>query len=105
MIVLSFAMTRDSGQSSSVNWHTNPYTLSDLALDALSILNAYGINEVHFVGHSMGGYIVQIIALECPKRTLSITSISAGPINQTIEPFTEKEKRNSREDLENHAKP
>ncbi len=74
---------RDIGESCAVDWQTHPYTLSDLAHDAISILGAYGIQQAHFVGHSMGGYIAQTIALEFPKNTLSICSISAGPIGAT----------------------
>lgn len=72
---------RDIGESSAVDWDKNPYTLYDLAKDAIGILDAYAIKQAHFVGHSMGGYICQRIALEFPTRTLSITIISAGPFN------------------------
>lgn len=86
---------RDIGESSSLDWKNSPYTLVDLASDAVSILDAYGIKQAHFVGHSMGGYIVQEIALRFPKRALSICAISAGPIGATEEtdrPLTAKEK-------------
>jgi len=85
---------RDIGESCAVDWQTRPYTLSDLARDAISILDAYGIQQAHFVGHSMGGYIAQTIALEFPKNTLSICSISAGPIGATKDtdhPLTDEE--------------
>ena len=73
---------RDSGESSAVE---QPYELIDLARDAVGILDGYGIEQAHFVGHSMGGFIVQAIALEFPKRTLSICAISAGPISASKE--------------------
>lgn len=85
---------RDIGESCAIDWQTHPYTLSDLARDAISILDAYGIRQAHFVGHSMGGYIAQTIALEFPKNTLSICSISAGPIGATKDtdhPLTDEE--------------
>jgi pimeloyl-ACP methyl ester carboxylesterase/GNAT superfamily N-acetyltransferase len=85
---------RDMGESCAVDWQKAPYTLADLASDAISILDAYGIKQAHFVGHSMGGYIAQVIALEFPKRTLSICLISAGPIGATLEtdrPLTDQE--------------
>ncbi len=85
---------RDIGESCTIDWEKAPYNLSDLAHDGISILDAYGINQAHFIGHSMGGYIVQIIALEFSKRVFSICAISAGPIGATKEtdfPITNEE--------------
>ena len=85
---------RDIGESCEVNWEKSPYTLFDLARDAMSILDGYEVKQAHIVGHSMGGYIAQAIALAFPKRTFSICSISAGPIGLGEKPFppvTEKE--------------
>ena len=52
-----------------------PYTLSTLAADAVGLLDALGIPAAHIVGASMGGMIVQMIAIEHPDRVLSLTSI------------------------------
>jgi pimeloyl-ACP methyl ester carboxylesterase len=52
-----------------------PYTLSLLAADAVGLLDALGIPAAHIVGASMGGMIVQTIAIEHPDRVLSLTSI------------------------------
>jgi pimeloyl-ACP methyl ester carboxylesterase len=52
-----------------------PYTLSDMALDALSVLDDLGIDRSHVVGASMGGMIAQQLAIEHPDRVLSLTSI------------------------------
>ena len=52
-----------------------PYTLSTLAADAIGLLDALGIPAAHIVGASMGGMIVQTIAIEHPDRVLSLTSI------------------------------
>lgn len=76
---------RDIGSSSSVDWKEFPYTLSDLAADAISILDAYECDAAYFVGHSMGGYICQQIALDFPKRVIGFTAISSGPIGSTAE--------------------
>ena len=87
---------RDIGESSVVDWKTSPYGLLELAEDALGILDAYGIEQAYFVGHSMGGYVCQTIAVEFPKRTLGIAIIGAGPIGSTDEtelPLSEKEKK------------
>ena len=69
---------RDMGLSTSIDYEKNPYTLNDLEKDAIAILDAYKIKKAHFVGHSMGGMLVQLLALNYPERCLSITSISDG---------------------------
>ena len=52
-----------------------PYTLADMARDALGLLNALSIPRAHIVGVSMGGMIAQILAIEHPERVKSLTSI------------------------------
>ena len=56
-----------------------PYTLDDMADDAVGLLDALGIRRAHFVGASMGGFIVQLVAIRHPERVLSLTSIMSGP--------------------------
>jgi pimeloyl-ACP methyl ester carboxylesterase len=51
------------------------YTLSTLAADAVGLLDALDIPAAHIVGASMGGMIVQTMAIEHPDRVLSLTSI------------------------------
>lgn len=51
------------------------YTLSDMAADAVGLLDALGIAAAHVVGASMGGAIGQHMAIEHPKRVLSLTSM------------------------------
>ena len=52
-----------------------PYTLDDMAADALGLLDALGIPRAHIVGASMGGMIAQLIVTHAPERALSLTSI------------------------------
>ncbi|MFJ9787147.1 alpha/beta fold hydrolase [Amycolatopsis sp. NPDC101161] len=54
---------------------TAPYLLSDLADDAVGLFDALGITRAHVVGASMGGMIVQQLAIDHPDRLLSVTSI------------------------------
>ena len=55
------------------------YDLSDMAKDAVSLMDSLNIEEAHIVGASMGGMITQIIALDYPERVKSITPIMTTP--------------------------
>ena len=55
-----------------------PYTLGDMAADALGVLDALGVARAHIVGASMGGMIAQHVAMAAPRRTLSLTSIMSS---------------------------
>ena len=55
-----------------------PYTLRDMANDALGVLDALKVQQAHIVGVSMGGMIAQRVALAAPGRVLSLTSIMSS---------------------------
>jgi pimeloyl-ACP methyl ester carboxylesterase len=61
-----------------------PYTLDDLAGDAFGLLDHLGIDAAHIVGISMGGMIVQTMALLRPERVLSLTSIMSTTGRRTV---------------------
>jgi pimeloyl-ACP methyl ester carboxylesterase len=52
-----------------------PYLLSDMAADAVGLLDALAIDRAHMVGGSMGGMIAQVVAATHPARTRSLVSI------------------------------
>ena len=52
-----------------------PYTLSDMAADAAALLEELGMAPAHVVGASMGGMIVQAMAIEHPQVVRSVVSI------------------------------
>jgi pimeloyl-ACP methyl ester carboxylesterase len=56
---------------------TPPYTLADLALDVVGLLDHLGIDAAHVLGTSMGGMVAQQLAIDHPDRVLSLTSISS----------------------------
>jgi pimeloyl-ACP methyl ester carboxylesterase len=61
-----------------------PYTMSDLAGDAVALLDHLGLESAHLVGVSMGGMIAQTVAVEHPTRVRSLTSISSTTGRRTV---------------------
>ncbi|KKL77333.1 hypothetical protein LCGC14_2035940 [marine sediment metagenome] len=53
----------------------SPYSIEDMADDAIGLLDALNIEKAHICGVSMGGMIVQVITIRHPSRVLSLTSI------------------------------
>ena len=60
------------------------YTLSDMAADAVGLLDALGIGKAHVVGASMGGHIAQTMAIEHPDRILSLSSMMSTTGNMAV---------------------
>ena len=60
------------------------YGLSDMAADAVGLLDALGIERAHLVGASMGGMIAQLVAASHPDRTRSLTSIMSSTGNPAL---------------------
>ena len=52
-----------------------PYTLHDMAGDAVGLLDALGISSAHIAGVSMGGMIGQLMAIRYPHRVRSLASM------------------------------
>ena len=61
-----------------------PYTLSDMAMDAVHLLNHVGQSGAHIVGVSMGGMIAQRLLANHPERVFSLTSIMSTTGNPEV---------------------
>jgi pimeloyl-ACP methyl ester carboxylesterase len=87
-----------------------PYTLQDMAADALGVLDALGIAQAHVVGVSMGGMIGQRMALAAPQRVLSLCSVMSssgarhlpGPKAQALRALLRRPKRADEQALVEH---
>ncbi|MBV9289721.1 MAG: acetoin dehydrogenase dihydrolipoyllysine-residue acetyltransferase subunit, partial [Hyphomicrobiales bacterium] len=58
--------------------------LFGLAKALLGFMDALGIARAHFVGHSMGGAISMLAALEAPQRVQSLTLIDSAALGSEI---------------------
>lgn len=61
-----------------------PYSLHDMAGDALRVMDTLQIKRAHIVGASMGGMIAQVLAAQFPQRVLSLTSIMSSSGNRRL---------------------
>ena len=61
-----------------------PYTLEDMADDAIGVLDDLIVEKAHVCGVSMGGMIAQVIAYRHPSRVLSLTSIMSTTGNREL---------------------
>ena len=69
---------RGCGQSTRTK---GEYSVERMADDTLRLMDGLGLERAHFIGHSTGGAIGQIIALDHPERLISLvlSATWAGP--------------------------
>ena len=61
-----------------------PYTLTDMADDALGLMDGLHIEQFHVLGASMGGMIAQHLADLAPQRVLSLTLVMTSSSAQGL---------------------
>ena len=72
--VLSISLRGHGNTSSSRELTKSDFELSRLGNDIIMLLDALGINNMHYVGNSMGGNVGYELMKACPDRLLSFTS-------------------------------
>ncbi|MDD5332283.1 MAG: alpha/beta hydrolase [Rhodoferax sp.] len=82
----SIAQMDFRGYGRSRNLHGN-YEIDEIADDALALASELGWPEFHVLGHSMGGMVLQKMALKAPARVLS--GIAAAPVAASGFPMDE----------------
>ncbi len=73
-----------------------PDSIAGFAQTVLDLLDALGINEFHLLGHSMGGMIVQEIAIEQSPRLESLICYGTGPMGVLTSRFETVEQSRQR---------
>jgi 3-oxoadipate enol-lactonase len=56
-----------------------PYSVAQMAGDAVAILDAAGVDRAHLLGVSLGGYIAQEVAVTHPERVRKLVLVSTAP--------------------------
>ena len=58
-----------------------PYSTRQFASDILGVVDHLGVEQIHVLGHSMGGRVAQWLAIDNPKRVVSLNLASSGSGN------------------------
>ncbi len=67
-----------------------PYSIKLLAEDAVALLDALGIDKVHFAGLSMGGMIAQYLGANYPERIHSLLLCDTASEMPTLEMWNDR---------------
>ncbi|MEU9186898.1 alpha/beta hydrolase [Streptomyces sp. NPDC048484] len=76
---------RDTGRST-WSYEQQPYRITDLAADAIAVLDGLGVERAHVVGLSLGGMLAQLLIADHPDRVLSATLIGTAALSTA--PYT-----------------
>jgi pimeloyl-ACP methyl ester carboxylesterase len=69
---------RGSGRSDTPD---KAYSIREMAEDAIALLDYLKIKKCHVIGHSMGGYIAQMLAIYYPERIGKLILEATAPVS------------------------
>ncbi|MBA8824699.1 10-carbomethoxy-13-deoxycarminomycin esterase/esterase [Saccharopolyspora lacisalsi] len=72
---------RDTGRSTRVDIIERPYSVADMAGDAVAVLDGHGITGAHVVGFSLGGTLGQVLALDHGPRLRSLALVATAALD------------------------
>jgi len=72
---------RDTGQSTRRDFAQHPYTLNDLAADAVRVLDGWGFASAHVVGLSLGCTLGQLLVLDHRERVRTLTVLCGAAVD------------------------
>jgi pimeloyl-ACP methyl ester carboxylesterase len=75
---------RGVGQS---DFPSGPYTVAEMAADAVAVLDTAGVLRAHVLGVSLGGYVAQELALSYPDRVDRLVLCSTSPAGPNQHPM------------------
>ena len=67
-----------------------PYLLNDMAADAAALVEALGADQADVMGISMGGMIVQLMALNHPERVRTLIPVMTTSGDPSLPPATKE---------------
>jgi pimeloyl-ACP methyl ester carboxylesterase len=81
---------RDTGRSTSYPPGKPGYTYTDLARDALGILDALHVERAHIICRSMSGGVGVIVGVDHPDRVASLTLVSTSTGEDGLPPSSDE---------------
>jgi len=76
-------ITFDNRASGRSNTPCERYSIREMADDAVGLLDRLQIKRCHVIGHSMGGYIAQELAICYPERVGKLILEATAPVSST----------------------
>jgi 3-oxoadipate enol-lactonase len=81
-------ITFDNRGAGSSSIPTEPFSLEQMADDAVAVFEAYGLRSAYLLGHSMGGMIAQLVALRRPELVERLVLMATHAGSRSAVPST-----------------